>query len=758
MTWTPWTRDANGFTRFVPSEAASSPSGKTTEIVYVSSSAGSNSNNGLSVGAPKRTLGDEYIITPTGGPWSIALGAEYTNNLHTFIVQEWNGTTLRLTGTDVPSSGAGTLTFNRGPTSATGITFTGYTLETGAMAVLASRTGSSQGYPHWLLLKKGDTFFGSFERGYQDAFNGQFFSGPTAAVAGNEEPLLVSSYDPAFPTVHNPTTGGARPIVVAPTNAFVIQGGFTTHGGDNIAVIGLKLTNSVQDPTYTNPVQEQFEAGGDGIQPGCARHYFLIEDCDISHFSTGIAPGGNGAFYAGQGFDGHDYIRKNVVHRNLAQGIEGSQSGYSSGTHNGIVLEDNVINGNGYWFYYRNRHASLTAGTPGTVTWTNYFPNRTDRATTVQVFATANGLVSGTTYYVYNNNGLTFNLSSSPSSNVPVTISSNASNVDIYSPTYRAPLGLNHNIYYGTVSRSDQDSGSGYTVMRRNIISQDSAGTQFRTFGDFDNNTILYGPVCSNMGTQIVGQVGNLMNNVVLDLETPPGVGAQGFDTGAGGDGTGPAYGHATDFNVGVVNYNNNIFAHGINNGGEVFTPASHGHATAQNNIMYKYTNANSRHLFWLSATGKGGICSRSGPSLGVVPSANLTSGGSGYTPLTSAITGFRRGGMRQGFNGATSGNVIFTVASPSIFLTAGDAGCYITGLTGGSGGFDAAINGKVWKIAVPSTDEVASNEIMLIASDSNIVPGSYGSSGTVYAAYDSIPIVYVSPGAGKDGQTLNSA
>ena len=67
------------------------------------------------------------------------------------------------------------------------------------------------GKPTWLLLKKGDTFSDQ-----------NFTNDPTTAAVSMhygrsaDQPMVLSSYDPANPTVPNPGTGGARPLIKTP--------------------------------------------------------------------------------------------------------------------------------------------------------------------------------------------------------------------------------------------------------------------------------------------------------------------------------------------------------------------------------------------------------------------------------------------------------------------------------------------------------------------------------------------------------------
>src|SRR5262245_50127520 len=88
------------------------------------------------------------------------------------------------------------------------------------------------GKPTWLLLKKGDTFT-----------NQALTNDPTGCCfnaygQSANQPMVISSYDPTNPTVPNPGTGGARPLIKTPKGVaglFAI-GGYSWSGGNNLAI------------------------------------------------------------------------------------------------------------------------------------------------------------------------------------------------------------------------------------------------------------------------------------------------------------------------------------------------------------------------------------------------------------------------------------------------------------------------------------------------------------------------------------------
>ena len=101
------------------------------------------------------------------------------------------------------------------------------------------------GKPTWLLFKKGDTFT-----------NQNFADGPNSSCCflafgqSADKPMVLSSYDPANPTVPNPGTGGARPLIktAAGMSGLSAQGG--RGGGNNLAIVGLEFYSYANDPSY----------------------------------------------------------------------------------------------------------------------------------------------------------------------------------------------------------------------------------------------------------------------------------------------------------------------------------------------------------------------------------------------------------------------------------------------------------------------------------------------------------------------------
>ena len=77
--------------------------------------------------------------------------------------------------------------------------------------------------------------------------------------------MVLSSYDPANPTVPNPGTGGARPLIKTPNGwtGLQAQGGTLYSGGNNLAIVGLEFYNYTSDPS--NPAFTGPSAGASGV-------------------------------------------------------------------------------------------------------------------------------------------------------------------------------------------------------------------------------------------------------------------------------------------------------------------------------------------------------------------------------------------------------------------------------------------------------------------------------------------------------------
>ena len=149
--------------------------------------------------------------------------------------------------------------------------------------------------------------------------------------------MLLSSYDPANPTVPNPGTGGARPLIKTPAGmaGLQAQGGTLTSGGNNLAIVGLEFYSYTNDPS--NPAFTGYTAAS-GLYTSNPTTWLLVEDCKFSFYTNGI----DFNFGAPPSLNSNNVAaRRNVVVDNWGNGI------HSWGITTGFLIEENVVDRNG---------------------------------------------------------------------------------------------------------------------------------------------------------------------------------------------------------------------------------------------------------------------------------------------------------------------------------------------------------------------------------------------------------------------------
>ena len=171
------------------------------------------------------------------------------------------------------------------------------------------------GMPDWLLLKAGDTF---------DEGLGQWKKSGRSA----SEPMLVSSYSPAGIGL------GERPVLRTGNQAALVTsgGGGSPPRIEHVAFVGLHLFAHTFTGGEPNP-------NGVGLlQPV---RDFLIEDCRIEGYSTGLVV---------QGFNGRheDFrLRRSLVLDNNSTDGGNPQGLYVVNSDN-VLIEENVFDSNGW--------------------------------------------------------------------------------------------------------------------------------------------------------------------------------------------------------------------------------------------------------------------------------------------------------------------------------------------------------------------------------------------------------------------------
>jgi hypothetical protein len=192
--------------------------------------------------------------------------------------------------------------------------------------------------PDWLLLKKGDSWVG-----------GYFFN---LSGKSSSEPMVISSYDPANPSVPDPYTGGARPLLIVPvinsttwTNGIQIQ---ANVGGDNLAFVGLEFYASTRDPNNST-ISPIFDATSvdDGVVAFYDVDQFswrLIEDCKFSFFNGGLSMGSGTLLSSNLNF------RRNLVvdQYGITGGTYSTSGGLVLARVSNLVFEENIFDHNGW--------------------------------------------------------------------------------------------------------------------------------------------------------------------------------------------------------------------------------------------------------------------------------------------------------------------------------------------------------------------------------------------------------------------------
>ena len=177
--------------------------------------------------------------------------------------------------------------------------------------IAAARSAARDGYPDWVLLKRGETWYG------------------TSSGARNGRSA-------AFPSLLGAYGTGPRPVVKASSSTF---GSICCSSRTNYAFVGLYLYAQTRDPDSPEYVSS---AGGRGFRlfsgAGSTMEGVTIDDCVIRFFDTGIVIEG----------DGHKHdivIRRNLILDSY------STAGHSQGmyaSHTSALLEDNVFDHNGW--------------------------------------------------------------------------------------------------------------------------------------------------------------------------------------------------------------------------------------------------------------------------------------------------------------------------------------------------------------------------------------------------------------------------
>jgi hypothetical protein len=172
------------------------------------------------------------------------------------------------------------------------------------------------GYPDWLLLKKGDTWT-------DERFGFLALSGRSAT-----EPMLFSAYGT-----------GARPLIktngVGATVGIGSKGGTDTNG-NYASVVGIEFYAYTRDPNSPS-----FDGGisQEGAIFNSPMNWGLIEDCKFSFYSDNIVVQGFGSDRVN--------IRRNVIVDSYDNSGGHSQGIYAAHIPN-LLVEENILDHNGW--------------------------------------------------------------------------------------------------------------------------------------------------------------------------------------------------------------------------------------------------------------------------------------------------------------------------------------------------------------------------------------------------------------------------
>ncbi|HWE96313.1 MAG TPA: PKD domain-containing protein [Tepidisphaeraceae bacterium] len=168
------------------------------------------------------------------------------------------------------------------------------------------------GFPDWILFKRGDTFHGNF--GY---FNDSGRS--------TQEPAVLTAYgDTSLP----------RPVIDAGASSAFAGGAMIQH----LDMLDLSFTSSTHNPTSPNFTGQ----GSYGIYDLGTLNDLLIEDCNFSYFVNDISL---------QGTSTYGPVTNITVRRSQvldAYNLNGNSQGMYAEQVNGLTLQDNVFDHNGW--------------------------------------------------------------------------------------------------------------------------------------------------------------------------------------------------------------------------------------------------------------------------------------------------------------------------------------------------------------------------------------------------------------------------
>jgi hypothetical protein len=199
----------------------------------------------------------------------------------------------------------------------------GLSTATPKLTLAAGQALMRNGYPDWLLLRKGDIW------------TNEIFSGCLRSGQSSTQPALISSYGT-----------GARPLIkVRHNQGAAIEtnlGGGCVGTGNNIAIVGLEFYAYDRDPSnaaysVSNTLTDVY--GMHWLNPFT---YLLIEDVKMSFFSLNLSAEGTQ-----NGSKSSNLIIRRSIFTDAYSASGHSQGVFIDGT-NSVLVEDSFFDHNGW--------------------------------------------------------------------------------------------------------------------------------------------------------------------------------------------------------------------------------------------------------------------------------------------------------------------------------------------------------------------------------------------------------------------------
>ncbi len=217
--------------------------------------------------------------------------------------------------------------------------------------IFAAKALLRNGFPDWLLLKRGETWIESLASG---------LGGDDWQIGGFSatEPMLISTYGamslarPKLRTGDTAATRGAAGLRIVPSNSNP-----NPQAGSNMAVVGLEFVPYDRNGGANSPRGIDIEA--------CLSTNLLIEDCKISNYRIALIAAGTG-LNPGQRVT-NLMIRRNIMVDSWSAielyGGPGTGDGMLIGRTDGLLVEENIFDHNGW--LDENDHSYYITSTSG---------------------------------------------------------------------------------------------------------------------------------------------------------------------------------------------------------------------------------------------------------------------------------------------------------------------------------------------------------------------------------------------------------